>query len=53
MQLADELQPAGPERGADGGLYEGDRDLVRRALADALAPATRRAYLGHWAAFEA
>ena len=53
MQLADELQPAGPERGADGGLSEGDRDLVRRALADALAPATRRAYLGHWAAFEA
>lgn len=53
MQLADELQPAIPASGAAGGLSAADRERLRRALSDALAPATRRAYLGHWAAFEA
>ena len=33
------------------GLSAADR--VRQALADALAPNTRRAYLGHWDAFRA
>ncbi|MYE02033.1 MAG: tyrosine-type recombinase/integrase [Alphaproteobacteria bacterium] len=30
-----------------------DRDRVRQALSASLAPSTRRAYLGHWRAFEA
>ena len=30
-----------------------DRDRVRQALSAALAPSTRRAYLGHWQAFAA
>ena len=29
-----------------------DRDRVQRALSASLAPSTRRAYLGHWQAFE-
>ena len=32
-------------------LSASDQERVRRALASSLAPATRRAYLGHWAAF--
>ena len=34
-------------------LSAADRDRVRKALAAALAPNTRRAYLGHWDAFRA
>lgn len=55
MQLTDSLVSG---TGADGtaaptvGLSTGDRERVHRALADSLSVNTRRAYLGHWAAFE-
>ncbi|MDE0101010.1 MAG: tyrosine-type recombinase/integrase [Bryobacterales bacterium] len=56
-QLADMERDSGGREpqatGHGGGLSPADRQLVRRALAGALAPATRRAYLAHWAAFEA
>ena len=40
------------EAGAGTCLSEADSKLVRRALAEALSPATRRVYLSHWASFE-
>lgn len=47
-QLPDTMEQASGER-----LSDTDRERVGRALADALAPATQRAYLGHWNAFAA
>ena len=51
MELTDNLQAKGVDVGgkAAEGLSETDRERVRRALSDALAPATRRVYLGQWA----
>ena len=37
---------------SDSELSVDDQDRVRRALAESLAASTRRAYLGHWQAFE-
>ncbi len=45
--------PQEPEASAPRGLATSDAERVRRALASALAANTRRAYLGHWAAFGA
>ena len=45
------LPPEAVEASAPGGLAASDADRVRKALASALAENTRRAYLGHWAAF--
>ena len=47
------LPPEAVEASAPGGLAASDADRVRKALASALAENTRRAYLGHWAAFAA
>ena len=47
------LPPQAPEASAPAALAASDADRVRRALASALAENTRRAYLGHWAAFGA
>ena len=47
------LPPGAVEASAPGGLAASDADRVRKALASALAENTRRAYLGHWAAFGA
>ena len=38
---------------APAALAAADAERVRKALAAALAESTRRAYLGHWAAFSA
>ena len=46
-------RPQAPEASAPRGLATSDAERVRRALASALAENTRRAYLGHWAAFGA
>ena len=43
--------PPAPEASAPRGLATSDAERVRRALAASLAANTRRAYLGHWAAF--
>ena len=45
--------PQAIEAPAAAGLAAGDAERVRRALSSALAESTRRAYLGHWAAFSA
>ena len=47
------LPPQAPEASAPAALAAADAERVRKALASALAENTRRAYLGHWAAFGA
>ena len=44
-------RPEAPQAPAPAGLAAGDAERVRKAFAAALAENTRRAYLGHWAAF--
>ena len=43
--------PRAPQASAPAALAAPDAERVRQALAAALAENTRRAYLGHWAAF--
>ena len=45
--------PQAVEASAPAALAAADAERVRQALASALAESTRRAYLGHWAAFGA
>ena len=45
------LPPQAPEASAPAALAAADAERVRKALSSALAENTRRAYLGHWAAF--
>ena len=47
------MPPQAPEASAPAALAAADAERVRKALSSALAENTRRAYLGHWAAFGA